>query len=56
MSAAVAADLERAVREICDRHGVERRRVLELARQILDLGEPRVVFRAVEEEGDEQKG
>ena len=54
MSAAAAAELERAIRRICDEHGLSRSELRTLAEQLLTArrpgaGDQRVVFRAVEE-------
>lgn len=55
MSAAAAADLEREIRAICDKHGVTRQQLRGICEQLLreDGVEPpeptaEVVFRAVE--------
>lgn len=58
MSAAAAADLERAIRRICDEHGLTRAELRALAEQLLAARRPapenqRVVFRAVED-GEEE--
>lgn len=57
MSAAAAADLEREIRAICDKHGVTRQQLRGICEQLLredgvepvEPAEPEVVFRAVEE-------
>lgn len=56
MSAAAAADLEREIRAICDKHGVTRQRLRGICEQLLreegvepaEPVEPELVFRAVE--------